>query len=230
MDIFSNCKSMELLSTIDSNTVDLVLTDPPYIISKDSGFKNVKAGVQRFAVDTHFGSWDADFTILELRQNLSEYFRVLRKGGTAIVFCDLWKISILKMIYEAVGFKSIRLISWLKTNPVPLNSSRNYLSNAREVALLGVKVGKPTFNSHYDNGVYKFPICRDKGRFHKTQKPLAFMEELIMKHSNPGDTVLDTFAGSATTLVAAKRLSRNYIGCEANLEFYDKATKRLREL
>ncbi len=72
-----------------------------------------------------------------------------------------------------------------------MNSKTNYLTNAREIAVVGVKGGKPTFHSEYDNGVYSYPICHDKGRFHPTQKPIALLEELIEKHSNEGDLVLD---------------------------------------
>ena len=128
---------------------------------------------------------------------------------------------------ERAGFKQIRMIEWIKTNPVPLNSKRNYLSNAREIALLGVKVSKPTFNSSYDNGIYQFPICHEKGRFHPTQKPYPLMWALIEKHSNAGDVVLDTFAGAATTLIVAKNLKRSYIGCELDQEYFDKAEERL---
>ena len=180
-------------------------------------------------MSTEHGEWDKaeKFSLKDLRDSVFEYYRVLKKHGTAIIFCDLWKITDVKRIMEEAGFKQIRLIEWLKTNPVPINSKRNYLTNAREVALLGVKVSKPTFNSEYDNAVYKFPICHEKGRFHPTQKPLAFMKALIEKHSNAGDVVLDTFAGSAATLLAAKNLGRGFIGCELDEEFFDKAEERL---
>jgi len=226
---FECTDSLSLMKKMEKNCVDLVLTDPPYIISKPSGFKSVVNGEQRFAVSTEHGEWDKEenFSLEDLRDSVKEYYRVLKKHGTAIIFCDLWKISDVKRIMEEAGFKQIRFIEWLKTNPVPLNSGRNYLSNAREVALLGVKVSKPTFNSKYDNGVYRFPICHEKGRFHPTQKPLAFMEALIKKHSKPADVVLDTFAGSAATLLAAKNLQRGFIGCELDEEFFDKAEERL---
>jgi len=232
MQTFEWTDSLSLMTKMEKGTVDLVLTDPPYIISKASGFKSVKNGVERFAVSTEHGEWDKaeNFSLEDLRDSVFEYYRVLKKHGTAIIFCDLWKISDVKRIMEEAGFKQIRFIEWLKTNPVPLNSSRNYLNNSREVALLGVKVSKPTFNSKYDNGVYRFPICHEKGRFHPTQKPLAFMEALIKKHSNPADVVLDTFAGSAATLLAAKNLGRGFIGCELDEEFFDKAEKRLFDL
>ena len=226
---FECTDSLSLMSNMDNSTIDLVLTDPPYIISKPSGFKSVVTGERRFAVSTEHGEWDKaeNFSLDDLEVSVKEYYRVLKKHGTAIIFCDLWKITDMKRIMESAGFKQIRLIEWVKTNPVPLNSGRNYLSNAREVALLGVKVSKPTFNSSYDKGIYEFPICHEKGRFHPTQKPLAFMEALIEKHSNPGDVVLDTFAGSAATLLAAKNLLRGYIGCELDPEYFVQAEIRL---
>ena len=122
------------------------------------------------------------------------------------------------------------MIEWVKTNPVPLNSKRNYLTNAREVAITGVKVSKPTFNSEYDRGLYHYPICHEKGRFHPTQKPTKLMQELIRKHSNDGDLVVDTFAGAATTLVAAHLTGRSYAGCEPDDEYYKKAKERLDNL
>ena len=230
MNIFKNTDSLSLTATLDKGSIDLVLVDPPYIISRETGFKSVKNGVKRFAVETVFGEWDKpeNFSMGDLEDSIKEYYRVLRSGGTAIIFCDLWKISQVKEILERNKFKQIRFVDWIKTNPVPLNSSRNYLTNSREVALTAVKTSKPTFNSKYDNGLYRYPICHDKGRFHSTQKPLAFMEELVRKHSNENDVVLDTFAGAATTLVAAKNMNRQYIGCESDKECFDKAEERLR--
>ena len=139
-------------------------------------------------------------------------------------------MTILKGYFESAGFKQIRFIEWIKANPVPLNSKTNYLTNAREIAVVGVKGGKPTFHSEYDNGVYSYPICHDKGRFHPTQKPVALLEELIEKHSNEGDLVLDCFAGSASTAVAAYNQNRNFIGCELSKEYYDRAIARLQSL
>tara|TARA_A200000159_G_C7283561_1_gene322567 strand:+ start:456 stop:1157 length:702 start_codon:yes stop_codon:yes gene_type:complete len=229
---FQKTDSLAFLKRLKNKTVNLVLTDPPYIISKKTGFGSVVNGVERFAVNTDFGEWDKDpnFNLSDLEKSINEYYRVLVSGGTAIVFCDLWKISHIKRIMEDAKFKQLRMIEWVKTNPVPLNSKRNYLTNAREVAILGVKVGKPTFNSSYDKGIYQYPICQDRGRFHPTQKPLALMEELIYKHSNQGDLVLDTFAGSGTTLVAAYQTGRLYAGCELDDEYYKKAKKRLDNL
>ena len=59
---------------------------------------------------------------------------------------------------EKHKFKQIRIIEWEKTNPQPRNSQVNYLTNAKEFAMSAVKVGKPTFNSSYDKGTYKYPF------------------------------------------------------------------------
>lgn len=226
-----NQSCFDYLKSLDSESVSLVLIDPPYEVSRDTNFASgEKKGkdTDRFRVSMDFGDWDNGFTGLD--GAIKECYRVLKKGGTMICFYDLWKITSLKDYFESAKFKQIRFIEWIKTNPVPLNSKTNYLTNSREIAVVGVKGGKPTFHSEYDNGVYNYPICHDKGRFHPTQKPVALLEELIEKHSNEGDLVLDCFAGSASTAVAAYNQNRDFIGCELSKEYYDKSIKRLKSL
>ena len=138
------------------------------------------------------------------------------------MFFDLWKISQLKELMEKHKFKQIRFIEWIKTNPQPLNSKTNYLTNCREIALLGVKGGNPTFNNSYDNGIYTYPLQGGKNRFHPTQKSLPLFEDIIKKHSNEGDVILDTFLGGGTTAFACKNTNRNFKGCDVSKEYYDK--------
>lgn len=263
--LINNEEGLEFLKKIDNNSIDLILTDPPYIISKDSGmdkhFNKIKEnednGIdfmkteeeweeykennnidndnnkenylkygsiygKKYAVKTDYGEWDSDFTIDILEQFISEYYQKLRKGGTLIIFFDLWKITILKDLMEKYKFKQIRFIEWIKTNPQPRNSKVNYLTNCREIALLGVKDSNPTFNSSYDNAIYSFPLQGGKDRFHPTQKSLLLFEELIKKHSNENDSILDTFLGSGTTALACKNTGRKFKGCEISKEYYDK--------
>ena len=275
-----NIEGLDYLETINNNTIDLVLTDPPYITSRKTGmdeqakivqnYENTKENLKtetdwinfktdeewtnwmkdnnikddkidkeleklknnylkygsiygkKYAVVTNYGDWDNNFTMDQLEQFITHYFRVLKNGGTLILFFDIWKITPLKEILEKIGFKQIRFIEWIKTNPQPLNSSLNYLTNCREIALLGIKKSKPTFNSKYDNAIYKFPLQGGKNRFHPTQKSLLLFEELIKKHSNENDVVLDTFLGSGTTAIASKNTNRIYKGCEISKEYYDK--------
>lgn len=136
-------------------------------------------------------------------------------------------MSKLKEYLEQAKFTQLRFGEWLKTNPVPINSKRNYLTNAREIFVTGVKVSNPTFNSEYHNAIYKFPIYHRKDRFHPTQKPTKLIESLLEVHSNPGDLVLDCFSGSGTTAVACKNTDRNFVGCELDKDYYEKSIKRL---
>ena len=87
---------------------------------------------------------------------------------------------------------------------------------------MGVKKGKPTFNGEYDNGIYRFPIQSGKDRFHPTQKNIKLFEELIKKHSNEGDLVVDTFLGGGTTAIACKNTGRKCIASEISGEYYSK--------
>lgn len=225
---YLNADCFDFLQTIPNKSVNLILIDPPYEISRETNFQSGKEtgrDTDRFRISMDFGEWDKNFSGLEIV--IKEGYRILKDGGTFICFYDLWKITPLKEIFEKNKYKQIRYIEWLKTNPVPINSKINYLTNSREIAVSAIKVSKPTFNSSYDNGLYQYPICQDKGRFHPTQKPIAFMEELIKKHSNEGDTVLDCFAGSCTTGVAAINTNRNFIGCEIDKDYYTKSIKRL---
>lgn len=226
-----NEDAKEWLPSVQAKSVDLILIDPPYEISRETGFsKGEETGrdTDRFRVSMDFGSWDDNFS--GLKEIIAECYRTLKDGGTMICFYDLWKIETLRSYFEATKFKQIRFIEWIKTNPVPLNSKLNYLTNAREIAVVGVKKGRPTFHSEYDKGVYEYPICHDRGRFHPTQKPVELIKDLILKHSNEGDTVLDCFSGSGTTAVASVLTGRDFVGCEISKEYYTKSLKRLEEL
>ncbi len=282
-----NVDGIKYIESLENNSINLVLTDPPYITSRKSGMDNqaqivknynetktnlkteedwkkfktkeewkkwmeqnkiqedkrktklailksnfLKYGSiygKKYAVVTDYGDWDNNFTMEKLEEFVKHYYRVLKNGGTLILFFDIWKITPLKEIMEKVGFKQIRFIEWIKTNPQPLNSKVNYLTNCREIALLGIKKSKPTFNSKYDNAIYQFPLQGGKNRFHPTQKSLLLFEELIKKHSNEDDIVLDTFLGSGTTAIAAKNTNRKYLGCEISQEYYNKIIKLLNE-
>ena len=80
----------------------------------------------------------------------------------------------------------------------------------------------PTFHSCYDNAIYRFPIQGGSQRFHPTQKSLPLFEELIRKHSNEGDVVLDTFLGGGTTALACRKTNRHFKGCEVDVAYYKK--------
>ena len=220
------------VKSLPSESINLVLTDPPYAISRETNFKAGEekgTDVDRFRVSYEFGEWDVvdeDY----FKALFTETYRTMTKGGTLICFYDLWKLESLKSILESCGFRMFRFIEWIKTNPVPINSKVNYLTNAREVAIVCVKGSKPTFNSSYHNGVYSYPIYQGTDRFHTTQKSLKLFQEIILNHSNEGDTILDMFSGSGTTLVAANSLKRSCFSCEKDATYYSQAVDRFNNL
>ena len=229
---------LELLSTIENNSIDLVLTDPPYIISRKSGMQVYKDDLEKggevdekfgkkYAITTEFGEWDSSFTTEDLRLSINEFYRILRPGGSCIIFFDVWKIETLTNLLSS--FTKHRIVEWIKTNPMPINQHATYLSNAKEIAISCVKGGKATFNSKYDKGIYEYPIYGGKDRFHPTQKSLPMFEELIKKHSNEGDTVVDPYAGSGTTALAAKNTNRLYLCCEPSDEYFQRGYDRVNE-
>lgn len=220
---------IEMMRKIPDGSVDLVLTDPPYAVSRKTNFASGEPtgkDVDRFRVSMDFGEWDSEE--IDLLPVFLEAYRVLRKGGTIICFYDLWKITTLKTAFEQAGFKQLRFAEWIKTNPVPLNSKTNYLTNAREIMISGVKGGKPTFHSEYDDGTYRYPICHGSVRVHPTQKPVPLMKELVEKHSNPNDIVLDPFMGSGSTGVACLNTGREFIGIEKDADYFRVASERIR--
>lgn len=219
---------------IKDSSVDLIITDPPYIISRDSNFTKIsdntsKEMITKYKISIDFGDWDKKE--LEWSFLFQQYNRILKKGGTLIIFYDIWKCNELKENAEKVGLKQARVCSWTKTNPVPINSKINYLSNATEYFFTFVKGGKPTFHSEYDNGLYSYPICHGKERYqHPTQKPLVLMKKLIEKHSNPGDLILDSFAGTGTTGHACQLLERDFILIEKEESYIEIINQRLNKL
>ena len=226
-DCIVECKDFaEFMANLKANSVDLVLTDPPYTISRKTGFSKVKNGVKRFAISMDFGKWDKKQ--IDLNKLASGMYRTLRQSGTAIVWYDLWKLTPLSVAMEKAGFKMIRIIIWQKTNPVPINSKATYLSNSREIAIVGVKGGTPTFKGKYNNGIYKYPIPRHNGqRIHPTQKPLDLFQELIRMHSKRGDLVIDPFLGSGTTAAASLNENRKFAGCDIDPKYIKDAKQRI---
>ena len=108
------------------------------------------------------------------------------------------------------------------------NSKINYLSNCSEYFFTFIKDKNPTFNSEYDNAIYNYPLCHGKERLeHPTQKPLGLIKDLIVKHSNKGDIVLDTFAGTSTTGIACIETERRFICVERDEKYYEISKQRI---
>lgn len=217
-----------ILPDIKSKSIDLILTDPPYKISRDSNFKiGDKTGGKYKGLSNDFGDWDKED--LDWLFLLQEFKRVLRPGGKLIMFFDVWKMGFIKDLAENFKFQQPRIGVWVKNNPVPINSKYNYLSNSKEYFISLTKAGyvnkqraKSIFNSEYDKAIYECATIAGKEvTGHPTQKPLLLIEELIKKHSNEGDLILDPFIGSGTTGVCCSNLNRKFIGIENNKDYID---------
>ena len=204
----------------DFKDIDLILTDPPYNVSiEDNHIWGLRV---RQGLD--FGEWDAHS--IEPADWIPLAADTLSKNGSMIVFCGIRQASYIIDVMEKSGLKFKDTIRWIKTNPMPRNRDRRYVVDY-EFAVWGAK-GKWTF--HRQNDTYDRPEIRcsyPAKRVHPTQKPVQLMEDILRRHSNPGDTVLDPFMGSGTTGIACQNLGREFIGIEKDCKFFESARKRL---
>jgi site-specific DNA-methyltransferase (adenine-specific) len=218
----------DILKTIDKNSIDLILTDPPYNISRQSNFTKNSDNKKFNNISIDFGDWDQEE--IDLESLMIEFKRVLKPGGVIIIFYDIWKCNNLKSIAEKLGLKQPRVCQWVKNNPVPINSKKNYLSNSIEFFFTFVKGKNPTFNSSYDKGIYNFPLCHGNERTeHPTQKPLSLIKSLIEKHSKEDDVILDPFGGSGTTAIASIETNRRYFLIEKENNYYNITISRIEQ-
>lgn len=201
---------LELMADIPDGSVDMVLTDVPYneVNRKSSGLRNLDKSL-------------ADSAPFDLEKLIRKISTVC--SGSAYIFCGTKQISpIIEMMEDNF---SIRLGTWRKTNPSPMNGNRMWLSGS-EFCVVGRKSGA-TFNEHCKGAVWDHKIERSK--IHPTQKPVGLFERLISASTNPGDVVLDPFAGSGTTAIAAERTNRKWICIERDREYYEKACERVKD-
>ncbi len=209
---------LEVMKQIPDGSVDLVLTDPPYNIARDNNFSTMgRAGID-------FGKWDKGF---DLFSYIDQVTRVLNKNGSFVVFNDWKNLGDIAKYAESKGFDTKDMIRLEKSNPMPRNRDRRYITDY-ECAIWFVKTNaKWTFNRQDEK--YQRPkfVASIETGLHPTQKNLSLMESLVKIHSNPTETVLDPFMGSGTTGVACKNLNRNFIGIEKDEAYFEIARKRI---
>lgn len=217
----------EHLPRILSDTVDLVVTDPPYGLRSDT--KIVRRSGGKFGHTTDLQpsfAWDVRPQLVWV----SECLRILKPGGSLIAFYEREHLH--EVIAEARRHGGVLrdIGAWHKTNPVPQARKAKWASALELFVIITKGAARHTFNwQHgYHHNVIVAPICQGRERTpHPTQKPLAVIVPMIRYWSNPHDLVLDPFAGSGTTAVAAKGLARRYVAIEQDAAFYSLCVERL---
>lgn len=222
--------AIEGLKQLPDESVDLVVTDPPYNIAS----KN-KSTIQQGRLMTTaeaFGSWDTfhpfDYDLF-IMQVISQCYRVLKPGGVLYMFTarETNGYFIRKAVQR--GFQYQNQLAMAKTTQLPSWSKKSWRS-AFELCMYLSK-GKPrTFNFPSQRecvNLYSYSI-RHKQTKHPTEKPLGFIRKLVLVSSNPGELVLDPFMGSGTTAVACLETGRKFLGFETNPDYIAMALKRLK--
>lgn len=217
---------LDIINNIE--VVDCIITDIPYNISKKNNFKTMKDRTGRNGID--FGEWDKGFE----EENLIQFIPLIKSGGSFILFHSFEQFGKLKEIFENNGLMLKDKLIWEKTNPMPRNRDRRYISNIEILSWWVKPKNKWTFNRQngkYESSVLKYPSESGGGfrRYHPTQKNLKMIEYLIKIHTNENDVVLDPFMGSGTTGVACMNLNRRFMGIELDESYFNIAKNRIEE-
>lgn len=226
--------ALEELKKIKDESIDLIVTDPPYNLNKDYGNNDDKLEFSEYMEFSR--SW------------LKECKRILKKNGTIYVFMGMRYISYIYMILEQeLDFKFNSWITWHYTQGIGKTKG---FSPRHDDILMFTKSNKYIFNldsvrvpqKYYRSvnnmrganpgNVWEFShmhYCNKNRENHPTQKPEGLYERMILASSNEGDTVLDPFSGSGTALRVCQNLNRNCIGIELNPEYVEMTKERLRK-
>ncbi len=221
----------EILKSLPSNSIDLIVADPPYNLGKDYGHTIDKKDWSEYKIFTE--NW------------LQESSRILKPTGSIYVFMGVRFISKLYMLMEEIGFLFNGWITWHYTQGMGRTKG---FSPRHEDILYFVKSDKYTFNlediripqkyyRHRNNmkganpgDVWLFShvhYCADEREQHPTQKPEALIARIVQASSNEKDVVLDPFVGSGTTCKVAKDLKRYWIGIDINPEYIKMSEERI---
>ncbi len=225
MSEFKLSSAEDYLISLESNSVDMILTDPPYGINYSYGFnkKAVKASMENDKPG------DLNWTFL-----LTNLHRVLKEGRSFFIFGRFDSLSKLFILNESLKlFNYVQDFVWYKgdmgsgnlkvmgtTHEMALHFSKGKVIQSEEMLIDGViKKRVPAF--------FKGKVSSSEYCGHPTQKDVKMLEYIIKNRTKENDVVLDCFAGSGSTFVACENINRQYIGCEIDEIFFDMAVKRL---
>ncbi|HEY8603557.1 site-specific DNA-methyltransferase [Tsuneonella suprasediminis] len=235
---------VEAMRRLPTASVDLVFADPPYNLQL-GGDLNRPDGSQVDAVTDDWDRFDSfktydDFT----RAWLTEAKRVLKPDGALWVIGSYHNIYRVGAILQDLGFWILNDIVWRKTNPMP-NFKGTRFTNAHETLLWASMGEKAKYHFNYRamktlndelqmRSDWVLPICsgnerlkHDGHKAHPTQKPESLLYRVLLSTTEKGDVVLDPFFGTGTTGAVAKRLGRQWIGCERESFYRGVARERI---
>ena len=142
-----------------------------------------------------------------------------------IIFCGKGQFSKIFNYFTAKN-GTTRALVWEKTNPCPMNAEKLYLSGI-ELAVWFRKPNSKAFNAFCKNTVFRHPCGSSK--YHPTEKNHVLLKELILDNSNFGDLVFDPCCGSGSTLICAKELGRDFLGCDISEKYAKLSEKRVKK-
>ena len=228
--------ALKKIRYVKDNSIDLILTDPPYNLGLFMKNRSTNLSAMR---ENHFSGkkWDdleESVWIENMELLFQEFSRVLKKGGSLVVFMAIIKLESIIKIAEKNKFYYKTTGIWHKKNPMPRNKDLHFI-NSTESWLYFTNITKTGIFNNKNQTIHDFfesgltPSSEKKHGGHPTQKPIALMDHLISLLSNEGDTVFDPFMGSGSTGVSSKKLKRNFIGIELNEDYVEISKKRIKE-
>ena len=210
---------LEHMTNIKSESIDLIVTDPPYGINIGKSQTFGKSSPQATYSDGDFETFDL------LDKAFAEMYRVLKQNTHMYMFFGIDKYQTVRDLLEKHGFEVHRLpIIWDKGSGSYPSQSTTFVHSYEP--FLHISKGKRRLNGT-PRDVYAVKRVPPNQKVHPTEKPTGLLRDLIELSSLPGETVLDPFAGSGATLVAAKEKNRKGIGIELDPKFHKAIIDRI---
>ena len=209
--ILGDC--LEFMRKLPDKCVDLILTDPPYGMQWQSGWREKKH--QKIIGDNNLG-W--------LPEWLKEVARVIKDDAHLYIFCSFHKIDVFKAAIEK-HFPVKNILIWHKNN-FGCGDLKGDYAPQYEMILFCNPGGKPISPPRESNILF---FAKAKNELHPTQKPIPLFSHLIQKSTDENALILDPFSGSGTTAIAAHRLGRRFICIEKDAEYHAASVERLRK-
>lgn len=229
---------IEWLATLPTDSADVCIMDPPYeaeahtkarrSLVKASRSQPGNRGVRK--VDAPIGIDFAPITEAQRSMVATGIARVTKRW--IVAFCQIEAIAAWRSCFEAAGIDWVRGGIWRKPDASP-QFTGDRPGQGFECIAIAHRPGRKRWNGGGKHAVWQGLIeCDRSGKGdknpHPTMKPLTLMTQLVADFSNPGELIIDPFAGSGSTGVAALRMGRRFIGCEMQRKYVDLANERLR--